>query len=135
MRIVLCLDYSRFTEKVLVTMQTLVQSLKECKISVIHIIDQTLFTGGTGFEIQLNEDLQNDIENLKKLSVQYLGKDINFIEEYGIPRIRIDEILASSDYDLLAIGSHSKSILGTRRIGSEAQHLLINSTKPVLIIP
>ena len=135
MRIILCLDYSTFTEKVLATMQTLTQSIKDCKISVIHIIDQTLFTGGTGFEIQLNEDLENDGQNLKKLSTQYLGNGINFIEEYGIPRQKIDEILGGTDYDLLAIGSHSKSILGTRRIGGVAEHLLLNSTKPVLIIP
>lgn len=135
MRIILCLDYSTFTEKVLATMQTLARSIKDCKISIIHIIDQTLFTGGTGFEIQLNEDLKNDGEDLRKLSIQYLGNDIGFIEEYGIPRQKIDEILADEDYDLLAIGSHSKSILGTRRIGGVAEHLLLNSTKPVLIIP
>ncbi len=135
MRIVLCLDYSAFTEKVLATMQDLVRAFKEPDVTVIHVIDQTLFTGGTGFEIQLKEDLDNDGENLKKLSVQYLGKNIDFIQEYGIPRLKIDEILAGLDYDLLAVGNHSKSILGTRRIGGIAEHLLLNSTKPVLIIP
>ena len=135
MRIILCLDYSTFTEKVLAGMRALVKSIKESEVSVIHIIDQTLFTGGTGFEIQLNEDLKRDGADLKRLSVQYLGGNINYIEEYGIPRQKIDEILAGSDYDMLAIGSHSKSILGTRRLGSLAEHLLLNSTKPVLIIP
>ena len=135
MRIVLCLDYSAFTEKVLATMQDLVRSFKDPAVTVIHVIDQTLFTGGTGFEIQLNNDLENDGENLKKLSVQYLGENIDFIEECGIPRVNIDEILAGLNYDLLAIGNHSKSILGTMRIGGVAEHLLLASTKPILIIP
>ena len=135
MRIILCLDYSAFTEKVLAAMQDVVSSFKEPDITVIHVIDQTLFTGGTGFEIQLNEDLENDGENLKKLAAQYLGENIDFIEEYGIPRLKIDEILAGLNYDLLAIGNHSKSILGTMRIGGVAEHLLLTSTKPVLIIP
>ena len=134
MRVILCLDYSSFTEQVLAAIQTIVKSFRECEIFVVHIIDESLFTGGTGFEIQLNDDLKKDGENLKTLSEKYLGSSITYIEEYGIPRQKLDEILASLDYDLLAIGSHSKSMLGTKRIGGIAEHLLLNSSRPVLII-
>ena len=116
-------------------MQQLTGSLKKCEVTVIHIIDESLFIGGTGFEIQLNEDLKKDSADLKRLAAQYLGSDINYIEEYGIPRVKIDAILANSEYDMLAIGSHSKSILGTRRLGSIAEHLLLSSNMPVLVIP
>ena len=135
MRIILCLDYSSFTEKVLAAMQQLTGSLKKCEVTIIHIIDESLFIGGTGFEIQLNEDLKKDSADLKRLAAQYLGNNINYIEEYGIPRLKIDAVLANSEYDMLAIGSHSKSILGTRRLGSIAEHLLLNSNMPVLVIP
>ncbi len=135
MRIVLCLDYSTFTEKVLASMQELVDSLKKCEVTIIHVIDETLFTGGTGFEIQLNEDLKKDSTDLKRLASQYLGNNINYVEEYGLPRLKIDAILANTEYDLLAIGSHSKSILGTRRLGGVAEHLLLGSNVPVLVIP
>ena len=134
MRIILCLDYSPFTEKVLATMQALIQSFKEYEISVIHVIDETLFSACAGYEMQLDEDLKNDSEHLKKLSIQYLGKKLHYVEEYGIPRQKIDEILTEMNYDILAIGSHSKSILGTRLLGGVAEHLLRNSTKPVLVI-
>ena len=53
MRIILCLDYSSFTEKVLAAMQAILQSLKEYEISVIHVIDETLFSAGAGYEIQM----------------------------------------------------------------------------------
>jgi nucleotide-binding universal stress UspA family protein len=135
MHIMLCLDYSPFTEKVLATMQALVQSFKGCEVSVVHVIDETAFVAGTGFETQLYEDLKKDGEQLKKLSQEYLGNGIDFIEEYGIPRGKIDEILSDAEYDLLAIGSHSKNILGSRLSGSVAEHLLHNSKKPVLVIP
>jgi len=134
MHIALCLDYSSFTEEVLTAMQSVVQSFKEYKVSVIHIIDEALFTVGTGFEIQLNEDLKRDSGDLKKLSIQYLGANVNYIEEYGIPRQKIDGILGALDHDMLAIGNHSKSILGTPRLGGIAEHLLLNSAKPVLVI-
>ena len=134
MHIAICLDYSSFTEEVLTTMQSVVSSLKEYKVSIIHVIDEALFTAGTGFEIQLNEDLKRDSDGLKELSIQYLGENINYIQEYGIPRQKIDEILAVLDHDMLAIGNHSKSILGTPRLGGIAEHLLLNSTKPVLVI-
>lgn len=133
----LCLDYSPFTEKVLAAMQTLIQSFKDCQVSVIHIIDETAFVAGTGFEPQLSEDLKRDGEQLKKIAQKYLGNSIHFIEEYGVPRQKIDEILSDSEYDLLAIGSHSKNILGVgvRVLGSVAEHLLRNSEVPVFVIP
>jgi len=135
MRVILCIDYSPFTEKILATMQTLLHSCKDCEVSVIHIIEETAFVAGTGFETQLFEDLQTDGEQLKKLCQEYLGNGIDFIEEYGTPREKIDEILAASNYDILAIGSHSKNILGSRVLGSVAKHLLTVGEKPVLVIP
>jgi len=135
MHLVLCLDYSPFTKNVLNTMQMLVEALKEAKVTVIHIIDETLFSAGTGEEQQLNEDLKRDSDDLKQLASKYLGDKINYVEAYGIPRQKIDEILSGISYDILAVGSHSRSLIGARMLGSLAEHLLRNSTKPVLVIP
>jgi len=135
MHIVICLDLSSFTEKYLTSIKTLLQSFKDCEISVIHIIDETLFTAGTGYEIQLSENLKTDSEYLKDLAVQHLGAQINYIEDYGIPGQKIDEILQESNYDMLVIGRHSRNILGVRLLGGVAEHLLHRSKKPVLVIP
>lgn len=116
-------------------MRMLVESLKEAKVTVIHIIDETLFSAGTGEEQQLNEDLKRDSDDLKQLASKYLGDKINYVEAYGIPRQKIDEILSGISYDILAVGSHSRSLIGARMLGSLAEHLLRNSTKPVLVIP
>src|ERR1700678_1465843 len=135
MHIVLCLGYSPFTQKVLTTMHGLIQAFKEYEISVIHIIDETLFAAGTGEEVQMNMDFKQDSNDLKQLSIQCLGEKVRYIEEYGIPRQKIDEILAGLDYDLLAIGSHNRNILGAALLGGIAAHLVNNSQKPVLVIP
>ena len=135
MRIVLCLDYSAHAKQVLASMQRLIEDIKEPKITVIHITNDALFNGGTGFEPQLNEDLEQDSSDLKKLAVQYLGKDTRYIEDHGIPRQKIDDLLATMDYDLLAIGNHSRNLMGNRRLGAVASHLLLNSSKPVMILP
>lgn len=134
MRIILCLDYAPDTENILTQMQAFVQSLKTYEISVIHIIDETLFASGTGYEMQLGEDLKTDSEQLKQLAIQYLGEKLNYIEAFGIPRQKTDEILAGLTYDLLAIGNRSKNMLGAWLLGGMAEHLLRNSPKPVLVI-
>lgn len=116
-------------------MQTFIKEIRNPEITVIHIINLALFNGGTGFEPQLDEDLEKDSSELKTLAMQFLGEDIRYIEDHGIPRQKIDELLARIDYDLLVIGNHSKNLLGNPRLGMVATHLLLNSTKPVLIIP
>ena len=135
LHIALCLDYSSFTQKVIDTVQKVAARLQECDITVIHIIDETLFAAGAGYEMQLDEDLKMESKNLEQLCIAQLGEKISYIEEYGIPRQKIDEILSGLDYDFLVIGSHSKSILGALFLGSEAEHLLLHSKKPVLVIP
>ena len=135
MKIFICLDYSSFTEKVLNTTKSFVESLKAADITVLHVIDEQLFFATTGYEVQLGEDLQNESKKLKELCIQYLGAGVKYIEEYGIPRLKIDEVLKEIDYDLLIAGSHSRHGLGERLVGSTAEHLLRNSKKPVLIIP
>ena len=111
-------------------------SCKDCEVSVIHIIEETAFVAGT-IDLRPNylKIYKRDGEQLKKLCQEYLGNGIDFIEEYGTPREKIDEILAASNYDILAIGSHSKNILGSRVLGSVAKHLLTVGKKPVLVIP
>ncbi len=135
MHIILCLDYSANTSRILVSLQNMLPLFKDPKVSVIHIVDQALFASGTGYELQLGADIEDEGKELKALCSQYLGENVNYVEEYGVPMQMIDEILAQSDYDLLAIGTHSRSLLSNRLLGGEAEHLLRNIKKPVLVIP
>ncbi len=135
MKIIICLDYSSFTERVLSTTKSFIDSLNSAEITVLHIIDEQLFYATTGYEIQLGENLESESDELKELCIQYLGADVNYIVEYGIPKLKIDEMIAQINYDLLIAGSHSRHGLGERLVGSFAEHILRNCKKPVLIIP
>lgn len=135
MNIVICLDYSSFTEEVLNTAGSFISSLKEAEVTVLHIIDEQLFYATTGYEVQLGEDLESESKKLEALCMEYLGPDIVYNSAYGIPQLKIDEMLGELNYDLVIAGSHSRHGLGERLVGSFAEHLLRNTTKPVLIIP
>jgi nucleotide-binding universal stress UspA family protein len=135
MKVILCLDYSPFTEEVLATMHDFLLELKHHEITVIHILDERLILEDTGFETQLEAGLKKDSESLKKMCIKFLGEKVQYMDRFGHPKEKIDEILASQKYDLLAIGSHSRSILGVKVLGGVAEHLLRNSKKPVFVIP
>lgn len=135
MKIILCLDYSSFTEQVLGTVKTFIDSLNNAEITVLHIIDEQLFFATTGYEVTLGETLENESQELKELCIEYLGEEINFQEECGIPKLKVEEVLAEAEFDLLIAGSHSRHGLAGRLLGSFAEHLVRISNKPVLIIP
>ena len=135
MKIVICLDYSSFTEEVLSTVRTFVDTLISAEITVIHVIDEQLFYPTTGFEVQLGEDMESESKKLESLCIEHLGNNISYLVEYGIPVLKIDDMLSQIDYDLLVAGSHSRHGLGARLVGSFTEHLLRNTSKPLLIIP
>ncbi len=135
MKIVLFLDYSSFTEKVLESVSSITQSFADAEISVVHIIDEQLFYPTSGFEVALGETMHNESEELKEMCILYLGEGIGYIEEFGIPKLIAEEKLKELNFDLLIAGSHSRHGLGSRILGSFAEHILRVSKKPVLIIP
>ena len=134
MKILICLDYSSFTESVLEHIKKFVQELNAASITVFHVIDEQLFYATTGYEVALNEEMQNESKLLKELCVQYLGSSMQYIEEYGIPKLEIDAAIKHAKHDLIIAGSHSRHGLGERLVGSIAEHILRNSKTPVLII-
>ena len=135
MHIVICLDYSSYTKTYLEAIKGLLPGFKDCEVSVVHVVDETLFASGSGYEIQLGEELKNDNEQLKELAMEYLGPNLDYISDYGFPSQKIAEILNELNYDVLIIGRHSRSILGLKLLGDVAAKLLHNSKKPVLVIP
>jgi len=120
MNIVLCLDNSSFTEKVLTIVKSFVDSLKASEITVLHIIDEQLFYPTTGYEVTLDETLRNESVQLKELCIEYLGASVKYVEECGVPKLKIDEMLGQVAHDLVIAGSHSSHGLGERIMGSFA---------------
>jgi len=135
MKILICLDYSSFTEKILAVTKELVTQFKSTGITVLHIVDETLFFSTTGFEVQLGEILNGESKEIKGLCEKYLGEGVKFVEEYGIPKLVADDMLAEIDHDLLLVGSHGRHGLAGRIMGGFAEHILSITKKPVIFIP
>ena len=135
MKIILCLDYSSYTERVLNATKSFISSFRSFEITVLHVIDKQLFFATTGYETQLGDDLQRESNELKVLCLQYLGPNVKYIETYGIPNAEIDMAIAENDHDLLITGNHGRHGLGERLLGGTAEHLLKQSKKPILMIP
>ena len=134
MKLLICLDYSSITDKILEFTKTLAAALKTAEITVLHIVDETLFFSTTGFEIQLGEMLNSESIELKEKCMRSLGAGTKYIEEYGIPKLVADEMLEELDYDLLLVGSHGRNGIGGRLMGGFAEHVMSHSKKPVLFI-
>ena len=135
MKIVVCLDFSSFTEQVLAYTRDYVKSLEDVSISVIHIVEETLFYSTSGFEVSIGEEANIQSKQLKELVQQYLGENINYIEEFGVPKQKIPEMLDDMDYDLLIAGSNTHKGFEKFLLGSTSEHLLHEIKKPVLIVP
>src|SRR5580704_2667421 len=101
MEIVFCLDYASTTERILSEAKKIIDSFKDANITVVHVVNETLFNSLTGFETQLGESLNEESNKLKDLCVSYLGPKVRYIVSYGIPRLKIDEELHELNYDLL----------------------------------
>jgi nucleotide-binding universal stress UspA family protein len=135
MNIVVCVDFSTFTEKMMATVAGFVAAVKDAHVSVVHVVDESMYYAATGAEVEIAHQIESENRQLKEMVTLYLGKNIQYIEESGIPRMKISEILNTLNYDLLVIGSHSTHGLGSKLMGGMAEHLMHNSHKPVLFIP
>jgi nucleotide-binding universal stress UspA family protein len=135
MKILICLDNSSVTEKILAFSKKLASELKSPEITVLHIIDETLFFSTTGVEVALGETLAAESNELKKMCEKYLGKKASYMEVYGMPRLKIEEMLVQVEHDMLVVGSYGRHGLAGRLLGGFAQHVLGVSKKPVIFIP
>jgi nucleotide-binding universal stress UspA family protein len=136
MKVIICLDYSAHTEKVLnATKLILGENAAKATIIVVHVIDTSILAAGIGNEEQVLEGLLENSRLVKNKALEILGDDMHYVEEYGTPRIKIDEALDGVNYDLLITGTKGKDVLERTLLGSTAEHLLHNTGKPILIVP
>lgn len=136
MKLLICLDRSNATEKVLRAAKAKIVSEKEpLYVRIVHIIDETLANSIDGADNYLKTVLKNRSQEIKRMSESNLQMEINYEEERGVPKEKILEILAKDNYDLVMVGSHGRSELKHSLMGSFAEITLKHSHKPVIIVP
>jgi len=136
MNVIIFVDYSDYTEKILLAAgEFLGNRSPQPGITVVHVIDQTILFAGTGAEQVIMEELMDNGKKIRGMAVQYFGGNCRYVEEYGVPLVKIDEILESMPYDLLVIGTKGRSQLANVLLGSVAEHILHHVKTPLLVVP
>lgn len=137
MKVIICLDYSKYTEKVLQAVRLLLGTrVPRPNVWVLHVIDQSVLTMATGDKLtQVHEELKNDSAAVYKFAKEYLDEGFQYKEETGLPQAEIMKTLDSTDYDLLVVGTRGRSIVSNVLLGSVSEYLLHHVKKPLLIVP
>lgn len=132
--ILLCLDWGSLTEKLLQQTASVLDGFKSPKVKVLHIVDEKAFYATTGFEVAMGAQLDSECVELEAMARKYLGADLEFIVEHGIPKLIIAEMLGVLEHDILVAGFSNHTIFGIDLPGNVADHLIHISQKPVLVI-
>jgi len=136
MKVVICVDFSPYTKKVLEAAQVVLGSrMPRPEITVLHVLDMTLLSTGIGNEAQTVQELKERSSGIYAMARKYLGSGIIYREEYGIPQVVIDQALEEAPCDLLVIGTRGRSTLAGIFLGSISEHLLHRAQQPLLIVP
>lgn len=135
MKVLICLDFSEATERVLQAARLLLGTrVPQAQIDVLFVLDTRLLAA-TGTEQQTEAALREQSASIFSMAKDYLGAGIRFTEEYGIPQPKIDEVLERTPYDLVVTGTRGRSTLTGVLLGSVAEHLLHHAHRPLLIVP
>lgn len=129
---ILCpIDFSSNSLRAL-TIAREISERRGCELTVLHVVPEQKVRG----IIEEPEEVKKYLEYLKKEAcehIQNLDKTLNYEVVSGIAS---DEILKKSrDFDFIIIGSKGRSYAEAVIIGSVAEAVIKNSTKPILLIP
>jgi nucleotide-binding universal stress UspA family protein len=100
------------------------------KAKLVHVI--SVETAG-GIEDELEKAHKSVIEKqVERLKVAGIDASYEFL--YGIPFMEINRLISEENYQLLVLGSHSKSLGKEILLGSVSDSIIRNLTIPALLI-
>jgi nucleotide-binding universal stress UspA family protein len=110
----------------------------QAEIALISVIDTSYVIDSSGVtQTDLAEVTKEDFRNCQKLLTEKVFKDFKiwkFLEE-GQPPEMILKVAEEWGADLIVLGSHGKTGLVHLLMGSIAEKVMRNATRPLLIIP
>jgi nucleotide-binding universal stress UspA family protein len=146
-RILFPTDFSEPSMKAMDYITTLQEAGTE-EVVLVHVIDQKditlIATGGQGFlgtvpdeetEMQrrLREDIQHKIIDARR-ALEKLGLKVTIRTPVGNPSQEIVKTADEEQISLILIGSHGRSNLRDRLLGTVSEYVIKNAHQPVLVI-
>ena len=136
MKVLVCADYSSYTEKIFQAVrQMLGTRIPPAEITVLHIIDDLSLPADDTLQKKVYEEMLANSKKINQMAREYFGSEVMYLEAFGTPQIKIDEMLNNIPHDLLVFGSKGRSALVNALMGSVAQHLIRHEHTPLLIVP
>jgi nucleotide-binding universal stress UspA family protein len=136
-KILIAIDDGPNFKKVATIGYQLGQQLK-AEIALISVVDSILLMTGDGVTSKdMEEMIKNDFRKSHKLIIDTVCKDnkIQTFVEDGIPAEMILKIAKKWKADIIVLGTHGRSGIERLLMGSVAEHVIRNSTKPLFIVP
>lgn len=128
MKILICLDYSSVTDKLLHYTKSLVKQVKCAEVTILHIVNETLFYITAGFDGSNSGDTGSEQKELVDFCTRYLGKGFgNSPGHNAVP-------VSHPNYDMLLIGGDRHQGIGARLWGGFSEQLLPANKKPLSIV-
>lgn len=146
-RILFPTDFSEPSMKVLDYIPTL-RDVGTKEVVLVHVIDRkgasVVASGGSGFlgtvpdmenEIQqsLRDEVQHEIIDIRR-TLEKEGVNVIVRVPFGDPEKEILKVADAEGVSLIAIGSHGRSNIRERLLGSVSEHVIKNAKQPVLVI-
>ncbi|WP_423793177.1 universal stress protein [Methanocaldococcus indicus] len=141
-------DFSETAELVIPHLEAF-RELGGEEVVLLHVVEEkkkkSLLSMLLGFILKSKEELEKDIENKLineakeklddiKSKLEELGYNVKGIIVVGSPHSKIVEIAENEDVDIIIMGSHGETNLKEILMGSVTEHVIKNTSKPVLII-
>jgi len=139
-KVLIALDYDATSKKVADEGYSLAQSMNAETI-LLHIISELpVYYSDSNYNHEFKVDMLGD---LHKTTQAFLDKTKKHLGDEAIQTVLVDGEIADSilktakdlDVSIIVMGSHSRNWLESIILGSQAEDVLKNSLKPVLIVP
>ena len=139
-KVLIALDYDATSKKVADEGYSLAQSMNAETI-LLHIISELpVYYSDSNYNHEFKVDMLGD---LHKTTQAFLDKTKKHLADEDIQTVLVDGEIADSilktakdlDVSIIVMGSHSRNWLESIILGSQAEDVLKNSLKPVLIVP
>jgi len=139
-KVLIALDYDATSKKVADEGYSLAQSMNAETI-LLHVISELpVYYSDSNYNHEFKVDMLGD---LHKTTQAFLDKTKKHLADEDIQTVLVDGEIADSilktakdlDVSIIVMGSHSRNWLESIILGSQAEDVLKNSLKPVLIVP
>ena len=148
MKLLVCVDGSKVTEKVLSKTEELVSGCRIDRVTLIHVFDKVSFPAVDDGSLHYNEEIMDSYRQMNEellkereyvleqasIKLQKSGIEPELLLKEGHPAETITKVAEEGLYDLIVIGSRGISGLNKSLLGSISNAVIQQTSISVLVV-